>query len=145
MAWIWRLVLVALVAGLAVINAAGVYAQLVAAHVEQLGNATAAVETQEATLDARIDMASPTLPTLIAVWGKSTSRSRRQRSGANQCGALCHRRPAQSACGHRGRPQAGSRGVGRPANRTCQRCPYRKATRHGFRVNAHLSCSSSSK
>jgi hypothetical protein len=32
-AWVWRLVLVALVAGLAVINAAGVYAQLVAAHV----------------------------------------------------------------------------------------------------------------
>jgi hypothetical protein len=30
--WIWRGVLIALVAGLAVINAAGVYAQLVAAH-----------------------------------------------------------------------------------------------------------------
>jgi hypothetical protein len=57
-AWVWRLVLVALVAGLAVINAAGVYAQLVAAHVEQHGKATAAVETQEATLAARIHMAS---------------------------------------------------------------------------------------
>jgi hypothetical protein len=32
-AWIWRLVLVVLVAGLALINAAGVYAQLVSAHV----------------------------------------------------------------------------------------------------------------
>jgi hypothetical protein len=32
-AWVWRLVLIALVTGLAVINAAGVYAQLVAAHV----------------------------------------------------------------------------------------------------------------
>jgi len=32
-AWVWRLALVALVAGLAVINATGVYAQLVAAHV----------------------------------------------------------------------------------------------------------------
>jgi len=32
-AWLWRLVLVVLVALLALINAAGVYAQLVAAHV----------------------------------------------------------------------------------------------------------------
>ena len=36
-AWLWRLVLVALVAGLAVINATGVYAQLVAAHVRSRG------------------------------------------------------------------------------------------------------------
>jgi hypothetical protein len=57
-AWIWRLVLVALVAGLAVINAAGVYAQLVAAHVGDRVAATLAVETQEATLAARIDVAS---------------------------------------------------------------------------------------
>jgi hypothetical protein len=55
-AWIWRLVLVALVAGLALINAAGVYAQLVAAHVGQRGEATSAVETQSATLAARIDV-----------------------------------------------------------------------------------------
>jgi hypothetical protein len=57
-AWIWRLVLVALVAGLAVSNAAGVYAQLVAAHVGDRGAATAAIETQEAALVARTDVAA---------------------------------------------------------------------------------------
>jgi len=44
-AWFWRLILVALVAGLAVINATGVYAQLVAAHVGERGAATSAIET----------------------------------------------------------------------------------------------------
>jgi hypothetical protein len=57
-AWLWRLVLVALVAGLAVINAAGVYAQLVAAHVGERGATTAAIETQDAALAARIELAS---------------------------------------------------------------------------------------
>jgi hypothetical protein len=65
-AWVWRLVLVALVAGLAVINAAGVYAQLVAAHVGQRGEATAAVETQEATLAARIEVAAHNVADLDA-------------------------------------------------------------------------------
>jgi len=54
--WIWRLVLVVLVAGLALINAAGVYAQLVAAHVGERGAATSAIETQDAALAARIDV-----------------------------------------------------------------------------------------
>jgi hypothetical protein len=40
-AWIWRLILVVLIAGLAVINATGVYAQLVAAHVGERGKAGA--------------------------------------------------------------------------------------------------------
>jgi hypothetical protein len=57
-AWVWRLVLVVLVAGLALINAAGVYAQLVAAHVGERGAAQSAVETQEATLAARIEVAA---------------------------------------------------------------------------------------
>jgi hypothetical protein len=56
-ALVWRLVLM-IVTGLAVINAAGVYAQLVAAHVGQRGEAAAAIETQEATLAAQIDVAS---------------------------------------------------------------------------------------
>jgi len=51
---VWRLVLVALVACLAVINAAGVYVQLVAAHVGERGAATSAIEIQTATLDSRI-------------------------------------------------------------------------------------------
>jgi hypothetical protein len=55
-AWLWRLALVALVAGLAVINAAGVYAQLVAAHVGDRGAAQSAVETQDAALAARVDV-----------------------------------------------------------------------------------------
>lgn len=57
-AWLWRGVLVVLVAGLAVINAAGVYAQLVAAHVGERGAAQSAVETQDATLAARIEVAA---------------------------------------------------------------------------------------
>jgi hypothetical protein len=55
-AWLWRVTLAALVAGLAVINAAGVYAQLVAAHVGQRGEATSAVETQSAAFVARIEV-----------------------------------------------------------------------------------------
>jgi hypothetical protein len=37
----------AIIAGLAVINATGVYAQLVAAHVGKRGAATSAIETQD--------------------------------------------------------------------------------------------------
>ncbi len=57
-AWFWRAVLVALVFGLAVINAAGVYAQLVAAHVGERGAAQSAVETQDAALAAKLDVAA---------------------------------------------------------------------------------------
>jgi hypothetical protein len=63
-AWVWRLALVTLVAGLAVINAAGVYAQLVAAHVGERGEAAAAVETQDATLASRIDVQAHTVADL---------------------------------------------------------------------------------
>jgi hypothetical protein len=48
--------LIAFVAGLAVVNATGVYAQLVAAHVGQRGEAAAAVEMQDAALAARTDV-----------------------------------------------------------------------------------------
>jgi uncharacterized protein YlxW (UPF0749 family) len=63
-AWCWRLTLVALVAGLAVINATGVYAQLVAAHVGERGAATSAIETQDAALGARIEVATHTVADL---------------------------------------------------------------------------------
>jgi hypothetical protein len=53
-AWIWRAVLVALVAGLALINAAGVYAQLVAAHVGERGAAESALAVHRESLDSRI-------------------------------------------------------------------------------------------
>jgi hypothetical protein len=62
--WIWRLVLMALVAGLAVIIATGVYAQLVAAHVGDRGGATSAIETQNAALAARIDVRVHTVAAL---------------------------------------------------------------------------------
>jgi len=57
-AWVWRLVLVTLIAGLAVINAVGVYAQLVAAHVGSRGEAASALEIQDATLASQIEVQS---------------------------------------------------------------------------------------
>jgi len=54
--WFLRYILVALVFGLAVINAAGVYAQLVAAHVGDRGAATSRLEERTADLEARIDV-----------------------------------------------------------------------------------------
>lgn len=55
---VWRITLVAFVAGLAVINATGVYAQLVAAHVRERGAATSSIEMQDAGLAARIEVAA---------------------------------------------------------------------------------------
>jgi hypothetical protein len=55
-ALVWRLILVVLVAGLAVINAAGVYAQLVSAHVGERGAATSDVEAKDAALAAKIEV-----------------------------------------------------------------------------------------
>jgi hypothetical protein len=63
-AWLWRLILVALVAGVALINAAGVYAQLVAAHVGDRAASTSAIETQDAALAARIDLQAHTVADL---------------------------------------------------------------------------------
>jgi hypothetical protein len=55
---VWRLTLVALVVGLAVINASGVYAQLVAAHVGERGAAASRLEERTADLEARIEVAA---------------------------------------------------------------------------------------
>jgi len=55
---LWRGVLVTLVAGLALVNAAGVFSQLVAAHVGERGAAVAGLETQDATLAAPIEVAA---------------------------------------------------------------------------------------
>jgi hypothetical protein len=54
--WTWRLILVALIVGLAVINATGVYAQLVAAHVGERGAARSVIETRDAAIAAKIDV-----------------------------------------------------------------------------------------
>ena len=53
---VWRLALIAFVFGLAVINAAGVYAQLVSAHVGERGAATYHLEEQTADIEARINV-----------------------------------------------------------------------------------------
>jgi hypothetical protein len=55
---VWRVVLVTMVVGIAVINAAGVYAQLLAAHVGDRGAAAASIESQDAALAARIEVAA---------------------------------------------------------------------------------------
>jgi len=63
-ALIWRAALVAFVFGLAVINAAGVYAQLVAAHVGDRGAATSRLEERTADLDAKISVQAHTVADL---------------------------------------------------------------------------------
>jgi hypothetical protein len=60
----WRVTLAVLVAGLAVINATGVYAQLVAAHVGERGPATLALKMQDAALAARVGVAAHTVADL---------------------------------------------------------------------------------
>lgn len=52
----FRAVLVVLVGGLAAINAAGVYSQLVAAHLDDRMAASALIETEASTLDTRIEV-----------------------------------------------------------------------------------------
>ncbi len=59
-----RAVLVTLVAGLAVINAAGVYSQLVAAHLGDRVVATSTVETEASALAARTEVQSHTVADL---------------------------------------------------------------------------------
>jgi hypothetical protein len=63
-ALIWRAALVAFVFGLAVINAAGVYAQLVAAHVGERGAATSRLEEQTADIEAKISVQAHTVADL---------------------------------------------------------------------------------
>jgi hypothetical protein len=55
---------VALVSGLALISAAGVYAQLVAAYVGERGAAVAGAETQDVALAAWIEVAAHTVADL---------------------------------------------------------------------------------
>src|SRR5207253_266739 len=53
---VWRVALAAFVFGLAVINATGVFAQLVSAHVGDRGAAASHLEAQTADLEAKIDV-----------------------------------------------------------------------------------------
>jgi hypothetical protein len=59
-----RTVLVALVTGLAAINAAGVYSQLVAAHFGDRVSATSAVETEASAIAAKTDVQTQTVADL---------------------------------------------------------------------------------
>jgi hypothetical protein len=52
---LWRAALVAFVFGLAIINAAGVYAQLVSAHVGERGAAQSDIEMKDAVLAAKLE------------------------------------------------------------------------------------------
>jgi len=61
---VWRLTLAALIAGFAVINATGVYAQLVAAHVGERGSTTSAIEMRDAARAARLEVAAHTVADL---------------------------------------------------------------------------------
>jgi len=62
--WMVRSVLAALILTIAAINAAGVYSQLVAAHVGLRGEAAAVIETHDAELRARIDVQAHTVADL---------------------------------------------------------------------------------
>jgi hypothetical protein len=65
-AWIWRLALAGFVFGLAVINAGGLFSQLVSAHVGERGAAGVAIETQTANLEARIEVSAHAVADLDA-------------------------------------------------------------------------------
>jgi hypothetical protein len=64
LAWLSRVVLIILVTGLAAINAAGVYSQLVAAHFGDRAIATTAVETEAAALAAKAEVQAQTVADL---------------------------------------------------------------------------------
>jgi len=63
---IWGLALTAFVAGLAVINATGVYAQLVSAHVGERGERESYINSQDAILAGKIEVASHVVADLDA-------------------------------------------------------------------------------
>ncbi len=95
---IWRLTLAVLVAGLAVINAAGVYAQLVAAHVGERGLATSAIKMQDAALAAESRLQRTPLPTSTVASARSIQQSRKQPNAAeprprSRPSRLCLHRP----------------------------------------------------
>jgi hypothetical protein len=62
--WLFRGILMALIAGLAVINAAGLFSQLTAAHVGERALTTAATAMEDTEYDARIEAASGKLADL---------------------------------------------------------------------------------
>jgi cytochrome c oxidase subunit IV len=56
--WLWRIIVPVLLLNVVVINAAGVYAQLVSAHIGHHGEVTAGIETRNAEAAAKIEVAA---------------------------------------------------------------------------------------
>jgi len=83
-----RAVIVTLVAGLAAINAAGVYSQLVAAHLGDRMSATSTVETEAAALAARTEVQSQTVADLDRRLGQIDSAIAEMVKRGRTAGAL---------------------------------------------------------
>jgi hypothetical protein len=117
-----RTILVTLVGGLAVINATGVYAQLVAAHVGERGAATSAVETQDAALAARIEVVSNKIADLDRQTGQidnAVAEATRRGKTSTALAAMEGQRKARAALVSERQREAG--GPCRPELRACQR------------------------
>jgi hypothetical protein len=98
--WPLRAVLITLVAGLAAINAAGVYSQLFAAHLGDRVAATASAESEAAALAARIDVQSVTVADLdarVAQIDAAVSEMTRRGRAANALDAIGAQRKAREA------------------------------------------------
>src|SRR5258708_36436063 len=98
------------VAGLAIINAACVYAQLVAAHVGERGAAQSAIETQDAALAARIEVAAHSVGDLDRRLGQIDTAieeaAKRGRSNAAQSAIAEQRKAREALAGQRQREGA---------------------------------------
>jgi hypothetical protein len=95
---------------LAVINAAGVFSQLLAAHVGERGAAVAGLETQDATLAARIEVAAHNVADLDRRLGQIDSAiEEAAKRGKTNTAFVGDRRPAQGPCEPRGRAKPRSR------------------------------------
>jgi hypothetical protein len=131
-AWVWRLVLVVLVAGLALINAAGLYAQLVAAHVGARGAATSAIETQDAALAARIEVAAHTVADLDRRLNQVDlaieEAAKRGRTNTALSAIEAQRKTREALGGQRQREGAT---LCRPQGRTCRHGRQGPANRNG--------------
>jgi hypothetical protein len=107
--WPLRAVLIVLVAGLAAINAAGVYSQLVAAHLGDRITATAAAESEAAALGARVDVQAATVADLdarVAQIDAAVSEMVRRGRAANALDAIGAQRKVREALSAQRRHEA---------------------------------------
>jgi hypothetical protein len=103
--YVARAVLIMLVAGLAAINAAGVYSQLVAAHLSDRAAATASAESEAAKFVARIEVqiaAVADLDARLRQIDAAVSEMTRRGRTANALDAIAsHRRSREALAAHR--------------------------------------------